>query len=59
VSWESFIFGFLGGLVIGETALLIVLGLFRRRADVVEECLSRPPIAVPSRSHRLRQLLDS
>jgi uncharacterized membrane protein YkvI len=60
VSWESFICGFLGGLVIGETALLIALALFgRRSADVVEEHLPRRQVAAQLRSHRLGQLLDS
>ena len=60
MSWASFVSGFLGGLVIGETALLIALALFgRRSADIAEELFPKPQVAAQSQSHRLRHLLDS
>lgn len=66
VSWGSFIAGFLGGLVVGETALLLALALCRRPAggstDVAVERIRGAEVAsISPASHPdyFKELLDS
>jgi len=61
-SWASFVCGFVGGLVVGETALLIVFGLFRYSdADTGEEYSagSGAQFAARARAQHVHHLLDT
>jgi hypothetical protein len=62
VSWASFVHGFIGELVVGETALLVVFGLFRYSdADAGEEYSAGSGTQFAARAHsrHVHHLVDS